>query len=111
MAAITLLPEALRDNTLSPTVDIAAGNPAHVRVAMISSVYGADPTLTFALFVEQSFDGGVIFEPWFGSESTGGTAGQPAKDGGISDGLSVQVTSFDGIARTIRATVTVNTPF
>lgn len=112
MAQFTLVPSASRGNFTSGTFTVPAGSPAHVKVSLTSPTFPTDPTLTFGLQVEQSFNGGTDWEPWFGSSgSVGGTAGSIGKGGAVNDGLPSQIVQFDGLTRLVRAVMTVNTPF
>lgn len=112
MAQLTLLAEAVR-GSVQRTVSVGAGNPAHVTIDMVSSVFPTDPTLTFLFQCDRSLDGGVTFTDGFGSGVvSGGQQGQPAgKQGLPGDGLFHQTAQWDGLASTFRVTVTVNTPF
>lgn len=111
MAQFTLLANGLRGNFTSGSFTVPAGSPAHVKVSLTSPTFPIDPTLTFALEVEQSFNGGTDWENWFGSTSEGGTAGSIGKGGVINDGLPAQIVQFDGLTRLVRAVMTVPIPF
>lgn len=110
MAAVTLLAEQLRGNVTAGPLPVNAGVPRHIQIKMTSPVFGTDPGLTFDLQIEQSFDGGVNFVPWFGGSSQGGSAGTIFR-GVTSDGLAAVTGSFDGQARVIQGRIVTNQPF
>ena len=89
-----------------------AGDPAALRIDLVSPDYPTDATLTYDLVVEQSFDDGVTFAPWFSLLGDhGGGLGAPGKFGVPGTGLPQIALSYDGLARLARVTVTVNQPF
>lgn len=111
MAAVTIIPSALQGSR-SGTLPVSAGTPGHVRFDMVSPDFPTNAALTFAVNVEQSFDGGTNWAPWFANGVWGGGQGTPAlKGGAIWDGLWWTIIQWDGLARLARVTITVNTPF
>lgn len=99
MAVVTILSNATRGSLTSPAMAVPSSAPKYIRVAITSPTFATDPSLVWDLLVEQSFDSGTHWQPWFTSTNVGG------------GGLAVQTTWFDGTARQLRATVNVPTPF
>lgn len=99
MAATTVLPNAVRGSLSTPGFDIASGTPKFIRVAMTSPTFATDPTLSWDLTVERSFDAGATWDAYFTSTNVGGF------------GLAIQNVHWDGVACQLRANVIVPTPF
>jgi hypothetical protein len=90
-----------------------AANPTVARIAMQSTTFPSDGSISFALSIEESFDGGSTWTTasGFPSSSTGGGAGRPVKGGGVSDGLPWWEYAYDGRARRLRVTMTPSVSF
>jgi hypothetical protein len=90
-----------------------SANPTVARIAMQSTDFPSDGSLSFSLRLEESFDGGSTWAPASGFPSTavGGGAGRPLKGGGVSDGLPWWEYGYDGRARRFRVSMTPNVPF
>ncbi len=101
MAAVVLFPEALRGDAQSGSLAFPIHRPGReVQLTLTSPVWAADPTLTFDVLIEQSFDAGATWEAWAALGTKGGT--------GVLPFLSVQ---SDGIPRRVRGTTTVPIAF
>lgn len=107
----TIIATALQ-GSVSDVFVIPNGNPAHVRFDMVSPSFPTTPGLSFDFVAEESFDNGAHYSPYLHSAFEGGHAGEPiGKFGAIIDGLWHQAVQWDGLARWVRVTITVNTPF
>lgn len=107
----TIIATAVQGNKTATFV-VPAGNPTHITLDLVSAVFPTDPTLTFDFVAEESFDGGVTFSPYLHTSTVGGLQGQPiGKFGAPVDGLWHEGVQWDGLARTLKVTITVNTPF
>jgi hypothetical protein len=103
----TLVAEAVQGQVGPVTRPVPSGSPARVQIVMVSTVFPSDPSLSFDVMVEESFDAGSTWMPasGFPAGTSGGTAGQPVK-GGVSSGLFGVEYAFDGRARVLRITAT-----
>lgn len=108
----TLVAEAVQGAVVIER-DVPAANPTIAHIAMQSTDFGANASLSFQLMIEESFDGGASYAPapGFPSAANGGDAGKPSRDGGISTGLPSWEYAYDGRARRLRVTMTPSVPF
>ena len=110
MAVVTLLAEAVRGTITSPNFTIPAGAPAHVRIAMVSSVFPTTLGFTWDLTILKSPDG---VQPFVFDQGSGGAqsglAGTPTgKGGSIYNGLPTFTYQTDGAGSVIKAVATVS---
>jgi hypothetical protein len=110
MPTVTLIPTALHGSMSAP-FNIPTGSPAHIKLNMVSPDFPTNAALFFGVDVQQSFDNGQTFTPWFSSAAGGGNLGSPGKGGVPSDGLWSQAMQWDGKPRLLQVNLTVPTPF